>query len=49
MELQLNQFKVDSLQASDIKEIQIRKGEEVKQKFGEKGKNGVIFITTKWQ
>ena len=39
----------DSLQPSDIKAIQIRKGEEVKQKFGEKGKNGVIFITTKWQ
>ena len=37
----------DSLQPSDIKAIQIRKDEEVKQMFGEKGKNGVIFITTK--
>ena len=39
----------DSLQPSDIKTIQIRKDEAARQKFGEKGKNGVIFITTKWQ
>lgn len=39
----------DSLKPSDIKAINIKKGEEAKKMFGEKGKNGVIFITTKWQ
>jgi hypothetical protein len=39
----------DSLMPSDIKEITIRKDVEAKKLFGEKGKNGVILITTKWQ
>ena len=39
----------DSLMPSDIKEITIRKDIEAKKMFGEKGKNGVILITTKWQ
>jgi hypothetical protein len=39
----------DSLKPSDIKAINIKKGEEAIKMFGEKGKNGVIFITTKWQ
>ena len=39
----------DSLKPSVIKAVNIRKDEEAKKMFGEKGKNGVIFITTKWQ
>lgn len=39
----------DSLQPTDIKAIHIRKDLEARKMFGDKGKNGVIFITTKWQ
>jgi hypothetical protein len=39
----------DSLQPTDIKAIHIRKDVEARKMFGDKGKNGVIFITTKWQ
>jgi beta-lactamase regulating signal transducer with metallopeptidase domain len=39
----------DSLQTTDIKAIHIRKDVEARKMFGDKGSNGVIFITTKWQ
>lgn len=39
----------DSLQPTDIKAINIRKDVEARKMFGDKSKNGVIFITTKWQ
>jgi len=39
----------DSLEPTDIKAIHIRKDVEARKMFGDKGKNGVIFITTKWQ
>jgi hypothetical protein len=45
----LESFSFDSLKATDIKAITIRKDDEAKKMFGEKGKNGVIFISTKWQ
>lgn len=45
----LESISFDSLKATDIKSITIRKDEEAKKMFGEKGKNGVIFISTKWQ
>lgn len=44
----IESLQFDSLKLSDIKAIHIRKDEEEKQKFGEKGKNGIIYITTKW-
>lgn len=45
----LESISFDSLKATDIKAITIRKDDEAKKLFGEKGKNGVILITTKWQ
>ena len=45
----LESISFDSLKATDIKAITIRKDDEAKKMFGETGKNGVILITTKWQ
>jgi len=35
------------LPASDIRGINTRVGNEVREKYGDKAKNGVVFITTK--
>lgn len=47
--IEAESIKFDSLKPSDIKAIHIKKGEEAKKIYGDKGKNGVILITTKWQ
>jgi len=39
----------DRIKPSDIKSITIRKDNKTKKMFGEKSKNGVIFISTKWE
>ncbi|WP_169720731.1 M56 family metallopeptidase [Arenibacter certesii] len=40
-------FNIDNIPASSIKSINVTKGAEAIEKFGEKGKNGVIEITTR--
>lgn len=47
--IEAESIRFDSLKPSDIKAIHIKKGEEAKKIYGDKGKNGVILITTKWQ
>jgi len=39
--------KMKKLEPSDIKTMNVVKGEKAKEKYGEKGVNGVIEITTK--
>lgn len=47
--IEAESIRFDSLKPSDIKAIHIKKEEEAKKIYGDKGKNGVILITTKWQ
>ena len=47
--IEAESIKFDSLKPSDIKAIHIKKEEEAKKIYGDKGKNGLILITTKWQ
>jgi bla regulator protein BlaR1 len=42
-----NEQALKKLSAADIESMSVKSGEEITEKYGEKAKNGVVFITTK--
>src|SRR5690606_4579850 len=46
---EVKQDAIKDLNADDVKNINVLKGEKAKEKYGDKAKNGVVEISTNWE